>query len=496
MTDDAGKLEQMITYDHSCISICTDEEQEALEMVRHVALNLKKTMWIWSAGRGLREGMLKDSQPFPETELLVPGLVKMAEVANGSICVTLDIADNLGNKLNLRMLRDTIALFRKTENVLIMINSSDNLPDIVKSYSKIFEMSLPDEEEIRKCLYQVIRELHNKKPFEIGMTKGGMKAVVRNLMGLTRRQVVRILKDCVVDDDRLDDSDINRALASKRLIIQQDGLLEYVQTPLNLDEIGGLKNLKEWLELRRNSFTRQAQHYGVTPPKGIMILGVQGAGKSLCAKAVATAWQKPLFRLDPGVLYASYVGQSESNLRDALRQTEAMAPVILWIDEIEKGFASAASQSIDGGLSKRMFGTLLTWMQEHKAPVFLIATANDIDVLPPELLRKGRFDEIFFVGLPDAKARSEIFKIHIAKRGRSPDDFDLEKLATCAEGFSGAEIEQAVVCALHRAFAEKKDLTLDHILTELKLSPPLSVTMAESIDDLCQWAQGRCVPAD
>jgi SpoVK/Ycf46/Vps4 family AAA+-type ATPase len=226
------------------------------------------------------------------------------------------------------------------------------------------------------------------------------------------------------------------------------------------------------------------------------MLGMQGAGKSLSAKAVATSWQRPLLRLDVGALYDKYVGESEHRLRDALRQAEMMSPIILWIDEIEKGFASAASQSTDGGLSKRMFGSLLTWMQEHKAPVFLVATANDIEALPPELLRKGRFDEIFFVDLPGLEARRQIWSIHLDKRQRNAEKFDLDTLAEMSDGFSGAEIEQAVIAALCLAFSSKEGLTTAHLATVVKESPPLSVTMAERVEQLRQWAAGRCVPAD
>lgn len=226
------------------------------------------------------------------------------------------------------------------------------------------------------------------------------------------------------------------------------------------------------------------------------MLGVQGSGKSLCAKAVATAWQQPLLRLDVGSLYNSYIGESERNFRKALRQTEFMSPVILWIDEIEKAFASAASQSSDGGLSKRMFGMLLTWMQDHKEPVFVIATANDIEALPPELLRKGRFDEIFFIGLPKREARHKIFEIHLNKRKRDVAKFDLDELAEKSKGFSGAEIEQAVISALHNAYSDKMDMTTEMILEILKTSPPISVTMREKIAELYAWAEGRCVPAD
>ena len=226
------------------------------------------------------------------------------------------------------------------------------------------------------------------------------------------------------------------------------------------------------------------------------MLGVSGAGKSLCAKAIATAWQRPLLRLDPGILYDRYIGESERRLRDALRMSETMAPIILWIDEIEKGFASAASRSTDGGLSQRMFGTLLTWMQEHDAPVFLVATANDIEALPPELLRKGRFDEIFFVDLPRQDTRKDIFAIHLKKRHRDPENFDLDALALASDGYSGAEIEQSIVSALHNIYGLKLELNTEHVLNALKESPPLSAIMSNHIKQLRQWAVGRCVPAD
>jgi SpoVK/Ycf46/Vps4 family AAA+-type ATPase len=323
-----------------------------------------------------------------------------------------------------------------------------------------------------------------------------MDTIVRNLRGLTRHQAEQIILDTVVEDRRFDDNDINTVFASKRRMIQRGGLLEYIETPLDLSEIGGMKYLKKWLIQRKNAFSEEAEAFGLRAPRGVLMLGVQGAGKSLCAKAIATAWHQPLLRLDPGVLYASYIGESERNLREALKQTESMSPVVLWIDEIEKGFASAASQSVDGGLSKRLFGTLLTWMQEHPKPVFVIATANDITALPPELLRKGRFDEIFFVDLPTRAVRKQIFAIHLRKRRRDPERFDLAALSNASEGYSGAEIEQAVISALHEAYAEKDDLNTDRILTALKTSPPLSVTMAESVQYLRAWARDRCVNVD
>jgi len=279
-------------------------------------------------------------------------------------------------------------------------------------------------------------------------------------------------------------------------MLQTGGMLEYVETPAELNEIGGMRRLKGWLAKRQNATSEKALEFGLTPPRGVLILGVQGAGKSLCAKAIATAWQRPLLRLDTSSLYDRYIGESERRLRMSLKQAEMMAPIVMWIDEIEKAFASAASRSSDGGLSQRMFGTLLTWMQEHQEPVFLVATANDIEALPPELLRKGRFDEIFFVDLPTEEVRRDIFKIHLKKRKQNPDDFNLDLLARTADGFSGSEIEEAVISSLHEAFSRKVPLTNDLIQESVQNSPPLSVTMREAVENLRSWSKGRCVPAD
>jgi AAA+ superfamily predicted ATPase len=493
---DIERFTKLVTGGYCCISVVTYEEQYALEIVRQAALGLNRNLWIWSVSGGVRDGLLADSPFVADTEPPAAGLLNLGNAKEGAICVTLDLAEHLKGGLALRALRDIIERFEKNGSTLVMIDSKDNLPDIMRSYARPFEISFPDKDELLGIIRKTLQRVHSKKPIEVGISQRGLDTIVRNLSGLTRRQAERIIIDTVAEDRRFDDDDINVVIASKRRMIQRGGLLEYIQTPLDLSEIGGMRRLKKWLEERKNAFTSNAEEFGLKAPKGVLMLGIQGAGKSLCAKAIATAWHQPLLRMDPSALYASYIGESERNLRDALRQTEAMSPVILWIDEIEKGFASAASQSTDGGLSKRMFGTLLTWMQEHEAPVFVIATANDIEALPPELLRKGRFDEIFFVDLPAETVRRDIFAIHLKKRGREPGQFELDELARTSEGFSGAEIEQAVISALHEAYANETDLDTIRILSVLRTSPPLSATMAESVQCLRAWAEGRCVPAD
>jgi len=494
--NDIERFKQLIEGGDSCISIVTYEERYALDTIRQAALDLKHNLWIWSVAGGVKEGFLTDSPYIADSETPTAGLHYLAETEQDSICVVLDLAEHLKACSVLRALRDLIDRFEQNGNTLVMLDCNDTLPEVVKSYTKPFEISFPSQQELVEIVRKTLLRIHRKTPIEIGITKKGLDTIVRNLRGLTRRQAERIITDTVTGDRCFDDNDINRVIASKRGMIQRGGLLEYVETPLDLSEIGGMSHLKNWLNQRKGAFSSKAEEFGLQAPRGVLMLGVQGAGKSLCAKAIATAWHQPLLRMDPGALYASFIGESERNLREALRQTEMMSPVVLWIDEIEKAFASAASRSADGGLSQRMFGTLLTWMQEHAGPVFVVATANDIGALPPELLRKGRFDEIFFVDLPNQKVRREIFTIHLQKRNRDPGKFDLGALAKASSGYSGSEIEQAVISALHEAYSEKEGLSTDRILSAIRNSPPISVTLAERIQSLRIWAKDRCVPAD
>ncbi len=496
--DDQQRLESLFRARHHCVSIITHEEDYALSLVRETVIRTGGEIWIWSVIGGVRDGLITDSKPVPETEHPAAGLYHLAQrsLTAGSIAVTLDLAGHLKDERVLRLLRELLCRFRSIGCQLVMIDHLDELPPVIRSESARLEISLPDTEELNRIVRDTLRRMHREQSIEVDITRRGLQTIIRNLRGLTRRQAEQIIVEAVAEDRRFDEQDINHVLAAKRRALHQEGLLEYVEVPVSADEIGGLRRLKRWLAQRSGAFDAEAGRFGLTAPRGVLMLGVQGAGKSLCAKAIATAWQRPLLRMDVGALYDRYVGESEKRLRDALAQAEKMAPIILWIDEIEKAFASAASRSTDGGLSQRMFGTLLTWMQEHTAPVFLVATANDIEALPPELLRKGRFDEIFFVDLPSADAREQIAAIHFRKRKRDPVEFDLAAIAQASEGYSGAEIEQAIISALHDAYADKAELTTERVIQALRNSPPLSVTMAESIEALRRWAKHRCVPAD
>ena len=496
---DQQHLEDLLRAQHACISMCTLEEHYAAEIIQAAALG--RTLWFWSAMRGMWPGELEGSLPVPNTENPAAALYYLTREIRDTlrerpICVMFDLVGHLSDERTLRALREAIDAFRKAEGCVILVDHQENLPAIIAAESTRLELSLPGLEELERIVRNTLARLAMDQPVEAKLSRRELQTMLRNLSGLTRRQAEQIIVDSVIDDRQLDLADINAILAHKRRRMQHDGVLEYVEAPVDLDEVGGLSALKQWLAHRRDAFSEEAAAFGLCAPRGILMLGVQGAGKSMASKAIATAWQRPLLRLDPGALYDRYVGESERRLREALHQAEMMAPIILWIDEIEKGFASAASHSTDGGLSQRMFGTLLTWMQEHRAPVFLVATANDIQALPPELLRKGRFDEIFFVDLPSRTVRRQIFAIHLARRNRDPEKFDLEALAAASEGYSGAEIEQCVLGALHEAFASKREIDTAALVEAIRRSPPLSVTMAERIDALRDWSQGRCVPAE
>ena len=483
---DQQRFEQLVLARHPCVHIVTYEEDYALQTVRHAAVANGWDCWMWTVTGGLRDALLEGARAVADTEHPAAALYHLCQGRGGTrgLFVMLDLAAHLKDERTLRTLREAIAKLGGSGCTLVLIDQHDEVPPVVKATTTRLEISFPDEQELTEIIKRTLREVNEERRITLSLNKRELDVVVRNLRGLTRRQARQVIIDSVAHDRRFDADDINHILSLKRQALGALGLLDFVEAPTSIDEIGGLRRMKQWLTRRQDALSDEAGAFGIPPPRGVLMLGVQGAGKSLAAKAVATAWKRPLLRMDVGALYDKYIGESERKLRDALRQAEMMSPIILWIDEIEKAFASAAAQSSDGGLSKRMFGTLLTWMQEHRAPVFLIATANDIEALPPELLRKGRFDEIFFVDLPDLDARAQIFSIHLRKRKRDPKQFDVAALAQASEGFSGAEIEQGVISALHDAFAAKQELKREHILSALKCSPPVG-HVAESRSCAC-----------
>ncbi len=502
------QLCELIRAHHPCIYIPTFEEDYALQLVRDAAIRLGRGAWCWSIIKGVSDTLLSNAPVESATENPVIGLARMAQIAemkdsaagmggsNGPVLAALDLAPHLSDDRTLRLLRETIPRLQRHGATLVLIDHRSDLPPAVMADATRLDLSFPTRDELHDIVKATLQWAHRGKPVRVNLSKRDLETFLRNLAGLTRRQARQVVLDAIAEDRTFDAKDLHNILSLKRQAVTAGGLLEYVKSPVDLSSIGGMKNLKQWLADREQAFEPEAAAKGLVPPRGVLMLGVQGAGKSLCAKAIATAWQRPLLRMDVGGLYDRYIGESERRLRDALRQAEAMAPIVLWIDEIEKAFAGAASTSTDGGLSRRMFGALLTWMQEHRAPVFLVATANDIEALPPELLRKGRFDEIFFVDLPAEEARDQIIRIHLLQRNQDPKMFDVPRIVAATHGYSGAEIEQAIIASLYKAAAKGDALTTDMVVDAAKNSPPLSVTMRERVDELRRWAKGRCVPAD
>jgi ATP-dependent 26S proteasome regulatory subunit len=497
MTDRA-QLEQLILASHPCVIINTTEEDYILKLLCEIAIESTRDMSQWTITDGVRDSIVAESKPIPQTEHPAAALFHLAhDITSPVLCAMLDLPGHQKDERTLRLLRETIEHFDRIGAMLLLIHPPADLPPALTAVATVFEVSFPDKQELESILRETVHSVMTRRQVQVNLSRQGLNTIVRNMQGLSRPQARRVILDAICDDCRLDENDVNAILVGKRQALSSAGMLQFVESPVSLDEVGGLNHLKDWVLRRRPALDDdRAIAFGLLPPRGVLMLGVQGAGKSLAAKAVATAGQMPLLRMDVGSLYDPYIGQSERRLRDALRQAELMSPVVLWIDEIEKAFSSAASASTDGGLSRRMFGALLTWMQERSAPVFLIATANDIEALPPELLRKGRFDEIFFVDLPNLEARTQILEIHIRKRKRDPAKFDIAALGEASAGYSGAEIEQAIISALFDAFFAKAELATAHILAALHGSPPLSVTMAESVAALRAWAADRCVPAD
>ena len=358
------------------------------------------------------------------------------------------------------------------------------------------DMPLPDLEQLKKLLHDTAETLKGDPRLRIEMTAPVLDRMANAALGLTLEEAERVFFKAVIRDAKLAGDEVRYVREEKRQIVEKSGLLEYYDSPEDLGSVGGLELLKSWLKRRARAFEPAARDYGLPPPKGLLLLGVQGCGKSLAAKAVSGSWGFPLLRLDLSRIFGSLIGSSEENMRRALDMAESVSPAVLWVDEIEKTFSGIESSGMsDAGTTARVFGSFITWLQENTSLVFCVATANSIERLPPEMLRKGRFDDIFFVDLPSAKERIEIARIHLAKRKRDPAKYDLARLAAQSEGFSGAEIEQAIISAMYDAFDGNREVAQPDILQAMQSAVPLSVTMREDIERVRQWAKDRARPA-
>jgi SpoVK/Ycf46/Vps4 family AAA+-type ATPase len=453
-----------------------------------------RPLWRWKITDGLVRLDMDDLES-PPCRDSAQVLEFMHRDERRAIWLLLDFHPYLRYAMNVRRLRE-IALGQAAarHTVILAGGAFGELPPELAPLITRYEIKLPDDAAIAKLMreeaFNYSRE-HAGKRVEVDAEAA--RALVRHLRGLTLSDVRAIVRRLIHDDGAITSADLARAQAAKFELLGKDAVLHFEPDAAQFDQVAGLNRLKGWIAQRRRVFIEGKAPKGLDPPKGVLLVGVQGAGKSLAAKATAGGFGVPLLRLDFGALYNKYHGETERNLRAALKTAEAMAPCVLWCDEIEKGLASSDS---DGGVSQRVLGALLTWMSERKSPVFLVATANNIDRLPPEFLRKGRFDEVFFVDLPGEEARAEVFRIHLRRRELVEADFDLPALVAASAGFSGAEIEQGIVAALYAAWNENRGLLQADLIEALRGTRPLSMMMAEQVARLRAWAAERCVPAD
>jgi hypothetical protein len=488
-------LELLIRSGHGLVQLDTREEERAGGLLALVADRLGVPLFTWTRSRGLGRADLP--APVYDTRELAQALSHVTHARVDALYHLQGVStDALRDDLTLALARDAARDLEGRIGALVLTGPDLGLPEALRAVGTVARLPEPSTGELRALLGQVVRDVALRRHVDVRLSATETDELLAHLAGLTLTEAEKVLTRAIVEDGCLDAGDLAHALEAKRRIVEEDGLLEYYPVETGLTEVADLVAFKAWLAAR-TAVVREparAREAGLPFPRGVLLLGVPGCGKSLSAKAVAAEWRLPLLRLDPSSLYNKYIGESERNFKRAMETADRMAPVVLWIDELEKAFASGGSE--DGGVSQRVLGTFLSWMQERTGDVFVVATANDVERLPPEFLRKGRFDEIFFVDLPDAATRAEIFRIHLTRRGLPADAFPLTDLAARAGDFSGSEIEQVVVSALYDRFAAGGTLAPGDLEREIARTRPLAVTMAEKIDRLRRWAAGRTVRAN
>jgi len=493
------ELEVLIQAQYPLIYLLTSEEERAEEslasMVRH--RTPPRRLFSWTVTRGLVEYGQPRHVTQHNTQSPQPALQWVIDQKDPGVFVFKDLHDFLDNAEVRRWLRDAVSALRHTHKTIILMSPIQVIPPELEKEVVVVEFNLPTAQELGRVLQRQLESMSRPGKPPVTLTESTREKLISAALGLTLDEAEKVYRKAVVMAGRLSEAEVDIVLSEKQQLIRRNGILEYLEVDETIEAVGGLQELKHWLNQRSEAFSERARQYGLPQPKGLLILGVPGCGKSLIAKTAAHLWGLPLLRLDLGRVYdGSTVGKSEANLRAALRTAESISPAILFIDELDKAFGGAGgSADSDGGTSSRIFASFLTWMQEKKSPVFVMATANRIERLPSEFLRKGRFDEIFFVDLPTIEERIDIFRIHLQKRRSDISRFDLHQLAKTCEGFSGAEIEQVLIAAMYESFAQHREFTQLDILAATKATQPLSRTMTEQVTALREWAQQRARPA-
>ncbi len=488
------ELEVLIRAKYPIVYVVTWEERRVVEVIEGISKKLGRQMHTWSVTQGIKPPVNRTSGPKNPSKLPseLEALAQVHEAPEFTIFVLKDFHAYMKDSRVVRLLRDLATRLRSRASTLFIVSPVMSLPTELEKDVTVLEYPLPDEEEIENQLDEVIDAMKGSKTVDVSLTEEDREVLVHSAQGLTRDEIESALARSLVTHKKLQ---VDTIIDEKKQIVRKTGMLDFYPANNSLKDVGGHDLLKEWLGKRSKAFTDAAREFGIPSPRGILLLGVQGCGKSLVAKAVAASWNLPMLKMDVGRIFGSYVGQSEQNMRRAINIAESLSPCVLWMDEMDKGFAGTGGGVSDSGTTARVFATFLTWMQEKTKPVFLIATANDVSALPPELLRKGRFDEIFFVDLPDLDERKEIIRIHLKRRNRNPRKFKVADIAKATEGSSGAELEQIIIGALNHAFDADRELETKDILEEAKNQVPLSRMMAEEIAELRTWARLRARPS-
>jgi SpoVK/Ycf46/Vps4 family AAA+-type ATPase len=495
--DQKHDLELILRSRSPIVVIETQDEARILRMLQTISMTATSTeytpLFRWTITDGLQR---LDIALEPQTLNSEPTdvLKHIRAVSKPGVYILLDFHPFLEDPVHIRLLKDICIRYPKIARQIVLVSHKIKLPNELEAFSARVDLALPSEAERRKIIERVAdewsREHHGSK---VQADAKAHKLLIQNLAGLTYADTERLARNAVFHDGAITKSDLPGVMKAKYELLNRGGALQFEYDTARFNDVGGMERLKTWLSQRKSAFRRDGNAAHLDPPKGILLIGIQGCGKSLAAKATAGIFGVPLLRLDFGSLYDKYHGETERKLRDSLNTADVMSPCVLWIDEIEKGLAGRGGET---GTTQRVLGTFLTWMAEKQSTVFVVSTANDISAMPPELVRKGRFDEIFFVDLPKQRVRASIFAIHLTSRGQALKDFDLEKLSAVSEGFSGAEIEQAVVSALYAAHAKDESLSTRFLEQEIQQTKPLSVVMSERVSALRQWADGRTVPCD
>jgi hypothetical protein len=515
------RLKVLIDSSTPIVVMETVEETRAVRMVRAACTALNLAAFEWTIASGLARCGSAAGDGALESGMLPPGgyvghtpdtdnakalynsrepaqmLANLEAISIEAAFILKDLHRHMEDAVVVRRLRDVGQKFATNRRTLVLTAPKISIPPELASLVEFLELPLPDRQRLRQIVDEVLVRVSRAHTLQRRLDTNGMDAIAENLRGLTEEEAERAISQALVTRYALCPETAGDVLEAKKTLLKREEMLEFVEVSDTLATVGGLDHLKRWLGQRRGTWEDRAREFGLDAPKGVIILGVQGCGKSMCARAIAGEWQLPLVKFDTAAIYDKYVGETEKRIQKVFRVAEGLAACVLWIDELEKVFAGSGpdSASADAGVSSRLLASFLSWMQERKAPVFVAATCNNVTALPPELIRKGRFDELFFVDLPKHAERKQIFAIQLTRRKRNSAEFDLDRVSTTARGFSGAEIESVVQTALYAAYSQKQQLTTQHLLDAIRATVPLSMTRAEEIAALREWASQRAVAA-